>query len=419
MKKDNPAILHLDDNGSCLEIFRKQFKDVFDIVSCENYKEALRLLSKGKFDAVVSDYEMPDINGIEFLKIVKNRFHFLPVILYTGQGNEEVAREAFLAGASDYFTKYQSGVLFREKFINSVNNIVERKQAEYNRKLAEDALLNMHKELEEMVEKRTVELINLNQALRKEIKARRNYELELKKSKEKYETLVENINDIIYSVDTRGVITYVSPRIGIYGYKPEEVAGRSIFDFVIPEDIESIAKQFKTTMETGREFITIIRILDKEGNIRWLEEQGKLIKNRSGQAVAINGVTRDITTREKLKQEIIEKKSKYEAIFRNIEVGGIFIKDGKIEEANPQFLKFLEIDFKQLENIRFVDLMVKETEQIEKLNGIFKSLNEKSPQRETFVLRKPDGSNFRAFMEFYKMNSHKTDHFFAIVKAGE
>lgn len=65
---------------------------------------ALQLLQERQYDCVVSDYQMPEMNGIQFTIEIR-RLSNIPIIIYTGRGSEEVASAAFSAGADDYVRK--------------------------------------------------------------------------------------------------------------------------------------------------------------------------------------------------------------------------------------------------------------------------------------------------------------------------
>ncbi|MDI1447007.1 ATP-binding protein [Polyangium sp. 6x1] len=96
---DNP-----DDRLVAIRFLSHEFPDaeadeVFDKAGLE------RALARGGYDAVVTDYMMQWINGIQILEIVKRHWPDCPVVLFTGSGNEEVAVEAMKAGADDYVVK--------------------------------------------------------------------------------------------------------------------------------------------------------------------------------------------------------------------------------------------------------------------------------------------------------------------------
>ncbi len=140
-----PKILHVDDDLGFLKLFSSMFGKQFNISSVASGTEALDILKIEEFDAVLTDYEMPGMNGLELLKGIKKEYSDLPVIFYTGQGNEDVAREAFVNGVTDYFTKYSYSLVHNEKLRNSIKNAIEKKKVG-------DALARSQETLREMFE---------------------------------------------------------------------------------------------------------------------------------------------------------------------------------------------------------------------------------------------------------------------------
>lgn len=130
MNDEKFKILHIDDEDYFLGYFAMSYRAYFDITPVNNGTDALKKILTEKFDAVVTDYEMPDYNGLELLKIIREKIPDMPVIFYTAQGNESVAREVFIAGASDYFTKELNKFAHREIFINSIKSAIEKKKTE-------------------------------------------------------------------------------------------------------------------------------------------------------------------------------------------------------------------------------------------------------------------------------------------------
>ena len=101
--------------------------------------DCLDYLEKNEVDCVLCDYQMPSMDGMEILIHVRDKGSDLPFIFVTGQGCEEVAREAFKNGAFDYFTK-EIGFAHFARIINSVEQAVQKKRAERARAHAEEAI---------------------------------------------------------------------------------------------------------------------------------------------------------------------------------------------------------------------------------------------------------------------------------------
>jgi len=79
--------------------------DEFTVTVCETADEALDALDSLVYDCVVSEYRLPDRNGVELLRAVRDQSHDLPFLLFTDDGDEGVASDAISAGVTDYVTK--------------------------------------------------------------------------------------------------------------------------------------------------------------------------------------------------------------------------------------------------------------------------------------------------------------------------
>jgi len=94
-----------DDFASVAAELLEREDDRFEVTVETGPEAVLERLESDEFDCLVSDYQMPEMDGIELLTAVRNRSSTLPFVLFTGEGNEEIASEAISAGATDYVRK--------------------------------------------------------------------------------------------------------------------------------------------------------------------------------------------------------------------------------------------------------------------------------------------------------------------------
>ena len=138
----NIRVLHVDDEPDFAELtadFLKREDDRFTIETAMSASEGVESLSQGDFDCIISDYDMPGQNGIEFLKSVRKEAPDLPFVLFTGKGSEEVASEAISAGVTDYLQKESSTDQYTV-LANRLRNAVQRYRAEQDRKRQRKAI---------------------------------------------------------------------------------------------------------------------------------------------------------------------------------------------------------------------------------------------------------------------------------------
>ena len=129
--EESIRVLHVDDEPSFAEMvsaFLERGDDRFDVETATGAAEAESRLSESTFDCVVSDYDMPDTDGIEFLERVRETHPDLPFILFTGKGSEAVASDAISAGVTEYLQK-QSGTEQYELLAHRIKNAVEGRRS--------------------------------------------------------------------------------------------------------------------------------------------------------------------------------------------------------------------------------------------------------------------------------------------------
>lgn len=132
-------VLHVDDDPDFAEmaaVFLKREDERFLIETMTDPTEAVEALGTDEFNCIVSDYDMPHMNGLRFLETVREKHSDLPFILFTGKGSEEVASDAISAGATDYLQKGGGSDRF-ELLANRIQNAVEQYHSKQRRKTLE------------------------------------------------------------------------------------------------------------------------------------------------------------------------------------------------------------------------------------------------------------------------------------------
>ncbi len=139
------SVLYVDDEQVLLELAQLFLEETgeFRVTTATSARQALAGPGPGSFDAIVSDYQMPGMNGIGFLKAVRERYGDLPFILFTGRGREEVVMEAINNGADFYLQKGGEPEAQFAELAHKIRQAVKRRQAERSMRDSERRLADI------------------------------------------------------------------------------------------------------------------------------------------------------------------------------------------------------------------------------------------------------------------------------------
>ena len=174
------TVLHVDDEPAfgdlCAEFLERE-SDRMTVETATSATSGIERIADERPDCIVSDYDMPGMDGLEFLEAVRDRYPELPFILFTGKGSEEIASEAISAGVTDYLQKSRGQEQYR-----ILRNRIRNGVANYRSK----------------------------QRVRM------------------FRSAVEHSGHSIYITDADGVIEYMNPSFtDITGYTADEAVGRT------------------------------------------------------------------------------------------------------------------------------------------------------------------------------------------------
>jgi len=281
-------VLHVDDEPALADTtatFLEREDQRFEVETATDAGEGLDRLATHDVDCIVSDYDMPGQNGIEFLQTVREEYPNLPFILSTGKGNENVASDAISAGATDYLQK-QSGTDQYKILANRITNAYESYRAK-----------------QDLVE-----------------------------TSERYETILSNLSETVFVTDDEGTFTYVCTNIRyVFGYSDAEVKAFGGVDALFDEqlfDQEKLRADGEiSNMET--------EITHKSGERLTVLVTVKQVSLQNGTRLY---TVHDITDRK-------ERERRYSAVFdQTYQFTGLLEPDGTLIEANETALSFGGLD---------------------------------------------------------------------------
>lgn len=139
------SILYVDDEPGLLELSRIFLEQTgeFRVDTVESAEEALVLLKKTPYDAVISDFQMPGMDGISLLKAIRQQCGDLSFILFTGRGREEVVIEAINNGADFYIQKGGDPKSQFVELMHKVRQAVGKRQAKRDLEESEKRLADI------------------------------------------------------------------------------------------------------------------------------------------------------------------------------------------------------------------------------------------------------------------------------------
>ena len=125
-------ILYIDDETALLGITASYLQKTagFAVDTAASAADGLLRLKKQAYDAIISDYEMPEMNGIDLLSTLRQAGNTIPFIIFTGRGREEVAIAALNAGADFYLQKGGKPRAQFAELANAVRQLIQRHRAE-------------------------------------------------------------------------------------------------------------------------------------------------------------------------------------------------------------------------------------------------------------------------------------------------
>ena len=222
-------------------------------------------LAGERWDAVISDYNMPGFTGMDALRIFRSTGLDIPFILISGTIGEQTAVEAMKAGAGDYVMK---------------NNLARLVPA-LERELKETQMRAAHRRSQEA----------------------------LTDSEERFRQMAESIQDAFFLLDAdTNRLLYVSPAYEqIWGRSCESLYANPKLrsEAVHPDDRASTDDKFRKGIAGGK-FEYESRIVRPDGSIRWIEARGFPVRDAAGKIIRITCVAKDITERKEAERRIAD-----------------------------------------------------------------------------------------------------------------
>jgi PAS domain S-box-containing protein len=312
-------VLHVDDEpsyGDLVATFLEKESDRIAVISETSAEDGLETLEEEDVECVVSDYDMPRRNGLEFLEGVRKRNPDIPFILFTGKGSEEIASEAISAGVTDYMQK-EGGTDQYTVLANRVRNAVRQYRS---KKQAEQT----QRRLEEVTQSST---------------------------------------DCIWMFNRDwDELLFISGYEEVWD-RPVEAIKENPQDFlqgVHPDDREFVREAMEK-LSAGDSIDIEYRIQKGEGEMGWVWVKGEPVFNDDGTVVRVVGFTRDATDRKIRERELQEEREFIDQAINTLDdVFYVIDTEGALQRWNDAMKTTLGYDEEEITDIDVTDLFPKD-----------------------------------------------------------
>ena len=262
------------------------------------------------------------------------------------------------------------------------------------RKIAQAALEKAHAELETRVQQRTAALSEANRTLNSEVAERKRVEQALRQSEQRLDSILSSLNEVVWSLSpaTRQLL-YLNPAAELlYGRRPAEFfADKDLWLEVIhPEDRERLSRSLIPILRDGAAQFDY-RIVRPDGEVRWVHDQAKLIRDEMGIIVRVDGLVTDLTKQKLAQQQLIESQRRLQALFDHSQDAIVLVDDAaRIVNANPAACALFELDSTRFPQLALHDVIP--LPQRPWVDNAWCALIAAGQESGDYVIRRSDGS---------------------------
>jgi PAS domain S-box-containing protein len=295
-------ILLVDDHENNIYLLESMLKAKgHTIQSAPNGARALKVLSGGGIDMIISDILMPVMDGFQLCRTVKTdqNMRSIPFIIYTatytGPKDEAFARKI---GADRFIVKPCEPDVFLQAVTDVMTEAGNRGGDIQPEPVTEKEVFKLYNE--RLIRKLEQKMMETEY----EIQARLVIEKELRESEEKFRSITEDSADAIFITDQQGNYQYVNKAASsMLGYSQKELMAMNIADISQPEDVDKSRELFVKILKTGKIYAEIVMVR-KDKTTLPADLNAVVLPNQ-----LVYGSCRDLTQRKKMEQELEQSRN--------------------------------------------------------------------------------------------------------------
>jgi PAS domain S-box-containing protein len=311
------TILHVDDEPEFLALtkaFLEREQERFVVDTATSVEEALKRLDERSYNVIVSDYQMPGLDGLTFLQQVRERSSTIPFIMFTGKGREEVAIEALNRGANHYLQKGTDIVSMYGTLIYAIEEVVSK-----------------------------------------------NWALEaLRASESEYRTIFETTGTATVIVEEDATLSLINTEFErLSGCSRAEIEGKKKWtEFVVHEDLARMSEYHRLRRNDPNAAPSTyeFRFVDAAGTVKDILLSINMIAGTKKSLASLL----DISQRKKAELALREAEAKYAAVVENSLEGIVILQDGMLKFVNSIYSTLMGYTSDELLETNFLEMVAPE-----------------------------------------------------------